>query len=103
MDLKERINQIFPPVSEVPVEIDLPESLEQRQYLVNGELRGWDGPMQEVYSPIYLKGPGGISRKFLGRYPLLGEAEALQVLEAALHSGDGTADGSGDGVTAVAA
>ena len=88
MDLKERINQIFPPVSEVPVEIDLPESLEQRQYLVNGELRGWDGPMQEVYSPIYLKGAGEISRKFLGRYPLLGEAEALQVLEAALQAYD---------------
>jgi glyceraldehyde-3-phosphate dehydrogenase (NADP+) len=88
MDLEAKIKEIFPPESEVPGELNLPEPLEQRQYLVNGELRHWSGPMQEVHSPIYLQGPQGLSRKFLGCYPLLGETEALEVLEAALRAYD---------------
>lgn len=88
MDLEEKINQIFPLESEVPGELNLSEPLEHRQYLVNGELRQWAGPVQEVYSPVFLKGPQALSRKFLGRYPLLGEAEALEVLEAALRAYD---------------
>ena len=40
--------------------------------------------MQEVHSAVFLQGPQGLSRKFLGRYPLLGETEALEVLAAAL-------------------
>ena len=88
MDLEEKIKQIFPAEAEVPGELNLTEPLEQRHYLVNGELRHWSGPMQEVYSPVFLNGPQGLSRKFLGRYPLLGETEALEVLEAALRAYD---------------
>jgi glyceraldehyde-3-phosphate dehydrogenase (NADP+) len=88
MDLKEKIEAIFPPASEVPGDLNLAEPLEQRQYLANGELRQWDGPLQEVFSPVFLQGPQGLARKFLGRYPLLGEKEALEVLEAAVRAYD---------------
>jgi glyceraldehyde-3-phosphate dehydrogenase (NADP+) len=81
-----RINQIFPAEAEVPADLSLGEPLEQRQYLVNGELRHWDGPLQEVHSPIYLKGPQGLTQKLLGRYPLLGEEEALEILAAAVRA-----------------
>lgn len=88
MNLQEKIRQIFPAESEVPKKVRLSKPLENRLYLINGVLRRWSGPMQEVYSAVYLRGPEGLSRKFLGRYPLLGEKEALEVLEAAVAAYD---------------
>ncbi len=76
------------PVPYCPAEADVPEScrvspVEQTEYLVGGELRPWDGPSQEVLSPICLRDRGGLAQKVLGHYPLLGEAEALAALDAA--------------------
>jgi glyceraldehyde-3-phosphate dehydrogenase (NADP+) len=57
--------------------------VDQREYLVNGELRRWSGPVQEVRSPVYVKTAGGLAPKVVGSYPLLGEPEALEALAAA--------------------
>lgn len=53
--------------------------LEQRVYLSNGELKGWDGAMHEVYSPVYSDG----KPVYLGSYPLMGEKEAIDALHSA--------------------
>jgi glyceraldehyde-3-phosphate dehydrogenase (NADP+) len=88
MEATERISRIFPEEGSIPEFCQLAAPMEQTGYLVGGELRRWSGPMQEVHSPVYITGPRGPERKFLGRYPLLGEAQALEVLEAAVQAYD---------------
>ncbi|MGD9548529.1 MAG: NADP-dependent glyceraldehyde-3-phosphate dehydrogenase [Candidatus Krumholzibacteriia bacterium] len=58
------------------------------RYLIDGELRAWNGPRQEVYSPLPVgdgkePGPGAV-----GEYPLLTEEAALEALEAAVAAYD---------------
>ena len=62
--------------------------MDQCEYLVNGELRRWSGPMQEVRSPVYVKTAEGLTQQVVGRYPLLGEPEALEALGAAVKAYD---------------
>ena len=64
------MNKLFPAGPEaVPAAYRLPDLVEQREYLVAGELRNWNGPFQEVLSPIGVQGQPTI----IGRYPLQGE------------------------------
>jgi glyceraldehyde-3-phosphate dehydrogenase (NADP+) len=88
MNLMESIAGIFPAEADIPDFCRLDGPVEQRDYLVNGELRRWSGPMQEVQSPVYVKTAGGLVQKVVGRYPLLGEAEALEALAAAVEAYD---------------
>lgn len=83
MDLPERIEHIFPRPAEVPDRLRPSGFLDQREHLVNGELRLWSGPMQTVLSPVCAPGESGPQPVALGRYPLLTEREALSALEAA--------------------
>ncbi|ADH85259.1 aldehyde dehydrogenase family protein [Desulfurivibrio alkaliphilus] len=63
--------------------------LEQRHYLCNGELRCWDGPVHDVFSPVYLASAAGSPAPLrLGSHPLLGSREAEAMLEAACNAYD---------------
>lgn len=79
------MNKLFPAGPEaVPAAYRLPDLVEQREYLVAGELRNWNGPFQEVLSPIGVQGQPTV----IGRYPLQGEKEALAALDAAARAYD---------------
>lgn len=56
--------------------------LEQHEYLLNGTLHNWDGPFQDVTTPLSFDSETGRPKK-LGYYPLLSEEVALGVLKAA--------------------
>ncbi len=88
MNLSERIAGIFPEESQIPEFCRLERRLEQREYLVNGELRRWSGAMREVKSPVYMQTAAGLTQKVIGAYPLLGEPEALEALAAARQAYD---------------
>ncbi|MFY9942636.1 MAG: hypothetical protein WAK57_10720 [Desulfobacterales bacterium] len=60
----------------------------QKGYLVDGEIRIWDGPRQGVLSPVWVAGGTGWEPFFVGEYPLLTEAQALQALGAAVGAYD---------------
>lgn len=57
----------------------------QNKYLINGELREWNGNFQDVHSPIFIKTDKGLDN-FIGRYPMLGEKEAVEALDAAVNA-----------------
>ncbi|MFH2054302.1 MAG: NADP-dependent glyceraldehyde-3-phosphate dehydrogenase [bacterium] len=58
------------------------------RYLIDGELRAWAGPRQEVYSPLPV-GDGKEPRPgTVGEYPLLTEEAALEALDAAVAAYD---------------
>lgn len=78
------ITNIFPAVEQVPAEWQLTEFIEQRAYLINGELLNWDGAMNEVISPVSLMKNNELTVNCIGSTPLLTEKESLQALDAAV-------------------
>ncbi len=82
------LDSLFPNATEVPEAWRLSEPLEQRDYLVDGQLQQWHGPLATVRSPIWLKGPDGEQQVILGSAPLLDAETALTALDAAVRAYD---------------
>ena len=76
------LEQLFPNQGQIPAEFDLTEPLEQKEYLVNGEMRAWAGKNQDVWSPIYIKTDKGFEQKRIGSYPITDASDAMEVLYA---------------------
>jgi glyceraldehyde-3-phosphate dehydrogenase (NADP+) len=81
------LETLFPRADAVPAAHRLP-FVEQREYLVNGELRVWKGPLTPVVSPVSFTDGGAPVPATIGAYPSLGEAEALECLAAAVAAWD---------------
>jgi acyl-CoA reductase-like NAD-dependent aldehyde dehydrogenase len=88
MQNSDRLNSLFPAAADVPADFDFGEPLHQRSYLLDGKIVGWNGACQEVYSPIYLREDAGLKPRLLGSYPLIGEKEAIEALNSAVHAYD---------------
>jgi len=84
MDMRQRLESIFPKASEIPERFRLTEPLAQGDYLVNGQLCQWSGPVQEVFSSVCIASEGRCTPKRLGSYPLMSETEAVDALDAAV-------------------
>lgn len=76
------LQTLFPVAGEIPKEYDLTQPIEQKEYLVNGEMRQWKGKTQDVWSPIYVKTDKGFEQKRIGSYPITDAADAMEVLYA---------------------
>ncbi|WP_298475823.1 NADP-dependent glyceraldehyde-3-phosphate dehydrogenase [uncultured Maribacter sp.] len=66
----------------IPEAYKINEEIHQKQYLLNGELKEWDGNTSDVYSTI--SSTDEYKPTFLGSIPDMGEPEALNALDAAL-------------------
>ena len=73
--LKHDLSVLFPASDSIPPDFASPP-VEQREFLVDGELRTWDGPSQEVLSVVCVRRDGRLEQSRLGSYPLLDEAAA---------------------------
>jgi len=60
--------------------------IDQKEFLINGQLKTWNGPTQEIVSPIYIKENEVLQQKVLGSYPLLDEKQALEILASAVNA-----------------
>jgi glyceraldehyde-3-phosphate dehydrogenase (NADP+) len=78
------LEKLFPTEEQIPAEYNLTEPIEQREYLVNGEMRSWGGKTQDVWSPVYVKTANGFEQKRIGSYPITDPADAMEVLDAAV-------------------
>jgi acyl-CoA reductase-like NAD-dependent aldehyde dehydrogenase len=76
------LQNLFPSAGQIPKEYDLTHPIEQKEYLVNGEMRQWKGKTQDVWSPIYVKTDKGFEQKRIGSYPITDAADAMEVLYA---------------------
>jgi glyceraldehyde-3-phosphate dehydrogenase (NADP+) len=84
-------------MEDIPAQFRLEGFLEQREYLINGEIRIWDGALNDVVSPVCLQGKNGtIEKQIIGRTPVLTAKEALEALNAASAAYD---QGRGEWVT----
>ena len=66
-----QVHGIFPQPGQIPPEFSLPSPVAQTEYLLNGELESWNGPREEVYSPVCISGISGPSRQLIGAFPLM--------------------------------
>ncbi|MDZ5111276.1 NADP-dependent glyceraldehyde-3-phosphate dehydrogenase [Pseudomonas putida] len=83
-----KLNALFPTLEEIPPAYQPGAPMEQRDYLVDGQLLHWQGPVGTVLSPVYLAGPDGDRQVILGSAPLLDAEAALGALEAAVRAYD---------------
>ncbi|NNM18215.1 MAG: NADP-dependent glyceraldehyde-3-phosphate dehydrogenase [Croceitalea sp.] len=74
----------------IPETFQIKEQIHHKTYLVNGELRTWEGEMADVVSTI--SSSETYKPTVLGSVPAMGETEALEALEAA-HSAFGRGQG----------
>lgn len=82
------IESLFPEEDSIPQQHRLPSPIHQDYYLVDGEIRHWEGPLQEILSPVWVKSEGIPDRKLLGKAPLLSEAASLEALSVAVRAYD---------------
>ncbi len=80
---------VFPAtLADVPADVRMEYYYAGARYLIDGRVRTWDGPCQEVYSPVCL-GPAGQARPLpLGHYPLMTAADSEAALAAAQRAYD---------------
>ncbi|MBK4997781.1 NADP-dependent glyceraldehyde-3-phosphate dehydrogenase [Pseudomonas sp. S31] len=82
------LDSLFPNADAIPEPWRLDAPMEQRDYLVDGTLRRWDGPLATVRSPVWLKQADGERQVILGSAPLLDADTALTALDAAVQAYD---------------
>lgn len=67
----------------------IPERVRQTKYLIDGELKEWNGDFREVYSPVFIKGyDESCDAYHLGSYPSLTKKESLEALDSAMSAYD---------------
>lgn len=88
MTTASQLESLFPSADAIPERYRVGAPIEQREYLVNGELRRWEGPLATVRSPIFLATEQGDQQVVLGSTPLLDAEAALEALDAAVAAYD---------------
>ncbi len=82
------LDSLFPSLDAIPEQYRPDATIEQRDYLVDGQLRHWDGPLAPVRSPVFLAEADGERQVILGSTPLLDADAALAALDAAVRAYD---------------
>ena len=75
-------NQLFDAFSSVNTK-EIP-SINQEEYLVDGQFKSWNGPFNDIYSAIWKpKSDGNLEQILIGKTPKTGLPEAFECLESA--------------------
>jgi glyceraldehyde-3-phosphate dehydrogenase (NADP+) len=82
------IRSLFPQETAVTHALRVGLPLEQKTYLVDGEIRVWSGPTQEVLSPVCVRAGDGLAPQRIGSYPAMSQTESLAALDAAARAYD---------------
>jgi glyceraldehyde-3-phosphate dehydrogenase (NADP+) len=88
MSLQNRLDNLYPSADEIPEQFRAGPAIEQREYLVNGQLHVWQGPLAPVLSPVSLKTEAGLESVVLGSTPLMDAETAMSALDAAVKAWD---------------
>ncbi|MEM9567214.1 MAG: NADP-dependent glyceraldehyde-3-phosphate dehydrogenase [Cyanobacteria bacterium P01_E01_bin.34] len=86
--VQNQLDSLFPTADAIPREFRLSAPINQREYLIAGELRHWDGDVETVLSPIHIQTDRGLVPATVGQFPLLTESESLAALDAAVKAYD---------------
>ena len=82
--IQHRVESLFPTLDQIPEAFRFQTPVNQREYLIDGELRYWNGDVEEVISPVRIQTDAGLMPVTIGYFPLLSERESLAALHAAV-------------------
>ena len=92
MDVRRKVGSLFPRRGEIPADMDFAPGAgvydRGTAYLIDGEIRTWNGSRGEVLSPICTVDGGRPVRRLIGPDARLDRAEALRALDAAVRAWD---------------
>src|SRR5205823_12569501 len=89
MITSETLAKLFPLERDIPAEHRLAAPIQQRTWLVKGELRTWNGTCKTVLSPVCVRSPGNELKQLeIGSYPVMGETQSDEALDAAVAAYD---------------
>ncbi len=80
------LSYVFPKKNDLPASVCLSSPVEQREYLINGEILHWQGDFQKVFSPVYFEDDS--QPAYIGSYPLMDADESFKALDAAVAAYD---------------
>lgn len=83
-----QLTAIFPLENTIPETFQIAEPVEQREYLINGEMKIWTGSLNPVLSPVFVNTGNTYQQKLIGSTPLLTSKESLEALNAAVSAYD---------------
>ncbi len=83
-----QIISVFPSEEDVPELFRITKQIDQREYLIGGELKIWSGSLNPVLSPVFLNDGKELKQKVIGSTPLLTSKESLEALDAAVRAYD---------------
>jgi glyceraldehyde-3-phosphate dehydrogenase (NADP+) len=86
--MSQMLAHVFPDENAIPDQYKITQSLDQREYLINGELKTWTGNLNPVLSPVFTKQGNEYKQKVIGSTPLLTTKESLEALDAAAKAYD---------------
>ncbi len=86
MSIENKLKTLFVSEHQIPDEYRLGDFIHQKEYLLDGQMRSWEGDMHDVYSPICIEEDGSYKRKLIGSYPVCTEKEALDAMDAAVNA-----------------
>ncbi len=79
---------VFHSEDSIPEQFKIEKVIEQREYLIDGELKIWNGNLNAVLSPVFIKDGDKLTQKIIGSTPLLTSKESLEALDAAVRAYD---------------
>jgi len=86
--MSQTLQQIFPEETRIPDQFKVTQRIDQREYLVGGEMRIWAGPLNPVLSPVFTRQGNTLVQQEIGSTPLLTTKESLEALDAAVKAYD---------------
>lgn len=86
--MNQLLHGVFPTLSTIPDQFKIAEPIDQREYLINGELKTWTGNLNPVLSPVCVKEGDELKQQVIGNTPLLTSKESLAALDAAVKAYD---------------
>ncbi|MGC1243169.1 MAG: NADP-dependent glyceraldehyde-3-phosphate dehydrogenase [Chryseosolibacter sp.] len=86
--MSQLLDCVFPEESAIPDHLKIQQPIEQREYLINGQLKTWSGNLNPVLSPVFIRHGNGFKQQIIGSTPLLTSTESLDALDAAVKAYD---------------
>jgi len=74
---------VFPREADIPAAVRVGYYAQGARYLMDGRVREWSGPCQEVLSPVCVAAGAAPAPFRLGHYPLMTRSESIEALDAA--------------------
>lgn len=86
--MNEYLQGVFPTEDTIPEQFTIKQPINQREYLIDGELKIWSGNLNPVLSPVCIQTDAGLKQQVIGNTPLLTSKESLEALDAAVRAYD---------------